>query len=180
MKQQLAVIGAVLWAAGNVSALNIPAGNRPVTYTDRQVVNVTNRVTVAAVRVQSVSIMKVATNSLAVFAPFQWLDASNRVLRTGVRRMDETQLAELLGTKFAEQKATLLALIPTSTTLFNGLTLRLDDTGGVTASVPFTETQNGVTRTGMATLNEVALAARGVDVPAIKAVVPRIVDTVVR
>ncbi|MCX7009783.1 MAG: hypothetical protein NTY53_21500 [Kiritimatiellaeota bacterium] len=180
MKQQLAVISAALLSALSANALNIPAGNRPVTYTDRQVVNVTNRVTVATVRVQSVSILKVGTNALAVFAPFQWLDASNRVLRTGVRRLDEAQLAEVLGAKFAAQKTALLALIPSGTALFNGLTLRLNDSGTMTASVPFTETQSGVTRTGMATLNETALASRGVDVPALKALLPRIVDAVVR
>jgi hypothetical protein len=180
MKKHLAAISAALLSAFNAGALNIPAGNRPVTYTDRQVVNVTNRVTVASVRVQTVSIMKVNTNALAVFAPFQWLDASNRVLRTGVRRLDEEQLAALLGAKFTAQKAVLLALLPSGSTVFNGLTLRLDDSGTMTASVPFTDTQAGVTRTGMATLNEVALASRGVDVPAIKSLLPRIVDTVVR
>jgi hypothetical protein len=178
--QQKILIAVIAFASLAAQAVNIPLGNRAVTYTQQQLVTQTNLVRVAAVRVQSIFVQRVATNTVAALVPFQWLDATGRVVRTGTRSLTETQLAQFLGAKFAAQKTALLALIPANAILYSSLTLRLGESGTLTAIAPFVETVNGVMRTGSAAYDEAALTTRSVDVAALKALLPAVADALVR
>ena len=179
MKQKI-LIAVIAFASLATQAVNIPLGDRAVTYTQQQLVTQTNQVRVAAVRVQAIFVQRVATNTVAALVPFQWLDATGRVVRTGTRSLTETQLAQFMGAKFTAQKTALLSLIPANAILYSSLTLRVGESGALTAMAPFFETVNGVMRTGSAAYDETALTARGVDVAALKTMLPAVADTLVR
>ena len=87
---------------------------------------------------------------------------------------------EFMGAKFTAQKTALLSLIPANAILYSSLTLRVGESGALTAMAPFFETVNGVMRTGSAAYDETALTARGVDVAALKTMLPAVADTLVR
>lgn len=177
---QKILIAVIAFATLAAQAVNIPLGNRTVTYTQQQLVTQTNQVRVAAVRVQFIMVQRVATNTMAALVPFQWLDSTGKVVRAGTRSLSEAQLQHYLGAKFAAQKTALLALIPTSAILYSSMALRVADNGTLTASAPFVDMAGGITRTGNASYDEAALTARGVDVAAIKALMPAIADALVR
>lgn len=179
MKQHI-LIAVIALASLAARAVNIPLGDRAVTYTQQQLVTQTNQVRVAAVRVQAIFVQRVATNTVAALVPFQWLDATGRVVRAGTRALNEAQLSQYLGAKFTAQKTALLALIPANAILYSSLTLRVGESGTLTAIAPFVDTVNGVMRTGSASYDETALTARGVDVAALKTLLPAVADTLVR
>jgi len=119
--------------------------------------NVTVRV--ATVRVTGATISPTSNGTVSVSAPWQWLDASNRVIQSGTAIYQDADLAAVFGQAWAGQRSAALALC-------GGRTLRLSvSESNIVAQVYRTVTlPDGSRITGMAIYDAAALTASGLNV----------------
>ena len=139
------------------------------------VVNTTVTYNVAKVKVPQVMVMR-DRNGLVVTAPYQWLDATNKVLRSGVYRATQAQLG-VLGTNAPVVVGVLDKLTPT-----NGIQpMLMFNLGNVVTAMSRTITGEGTNRVSSVTrygTNELPAAIAPLTVEQFKGLVQQITTQV--